>query len=119
MYIDLDSIGSFTVDQAKHPEVVGMKLTSVTCKDSAGAARPGGPAIVHVKYVSADGQFQQIVIDHLGSKTYDMKTCPFAVTQDIAAFASLIQSKSPGGKFAGAECEARPKYTGGLLQSAN
>ena len=102
----------------KHPELAGMTLASITCHDSAGAGRPGGPAIVRV-FLLVDGHAKVAVVDHLGTTTFDMKTCPFVLQKDQPALIAEAQKQFPTGKFFSANCMARPLYMSTYLNSLN
>ena len=108
-----------TMEQYKHPELASMKLVSVTCHDSAGASRPGGPAIVLLKFVTVNGKLQTAAVDHQGSTPFDMKTCPFVLHQSQSALVAQAQPRFPGGRFVGASCMARPKYINSFLNGSN
>jgi hypothetical protein len=101
-----------------HPELKGMTLSSVTCKDSAGAARPGGPAIVVLLFI-VDGQVKKTALDHEGSKTFDMKSCALDLPRMQDALVAEVKGQFPHGRFVGAHCMARPKYLSTFLNSNN
>jgi hypothetical protein len=105
-------------EMMKHPELRGMKLTGITCRDTAGASRPGGAADVLLRFV-VKGRIRTTLVDHSGSTTYDMKTCPFLLHKQQAALIAQVQHQFPGGKFFNAECVPRPKYVSTFLKNAN
>ena len=122
MYVDAGhgcpDAGFANAYASTRPDLKGMTLSSLTCKDSAGASRPGGPAVILMTFV-VGRRVKTAVVDHLGSKTYDMQTCPFELQKDQAALVAQTQGGFPGGKFVAASCRARPKYMTSFTNSMN
>jgi len=102
-----------------HPELQGMKLKSATCRDKGGSSgAPGGPASVRLFFI-VDEHVKVVILDHLGSTTFDMKTCSGVIQQQQAALVAEGLKQAPGGKFVTVNCMPKPKYMSTYLNSHN
>jgi hypothetical protein len=110
-----DSLASETA-MFKHPE--GMTLKSATCRDKAGSSGPGGPAAVRLYFI-VNGHVKVAILDHLGSTTFDMKSCSAVIQQQQAALVAAGLKQAAGGKFVSANCMPKPKYMSTYTNSHN
>jgi hypothetical protein len=101
-----------------HPELKGMTLKSATCHDKAGSGAPGGAASVRVYFI-VDGHVKVVVLDHLGSTAFDMKSCTTVIQQQQAALVAEGQRHAAGGKFVSLNCMPKPKYMSTYTSSHN